>query len=82
MKFIKVLLPISAFICSSQIYSRDSTNYIVNGDFELDNLNWRIYTGTKTSREKSLFEYEMIPARNLKTAYLQGTAVIRSSGTC
>ncbi len=36
MNFIKLFVLILVLICSDQLYSRDSTNYIVNGDFELD----------------------------------------------
>jgi hypothetical protein len=47
---IKIILLITSLLCSIHLYSRDSANFIINGDFEPDRLNWRIYTGNNGSQ--------------------------------
>lgn len=48
MNFYKLILLIPVFI-ANDLYSTDSLNYVVNGDFEADSLNWRLYTGENGS---------------------------------
>jgi arabinoxylan arabinofuranohydrolase len=40
---------ILATLWPGRLYSSDSLNYIVNGDFEADSLNWRLVTGNNGS---------------------------------
>jgi len=46
LKFIKLFLLIPALICSIHLYSRDSLNHVINGDFELDSVNWHVFATT------------------------------------